>query len=45
MARFLPHGKIRDGGPSCLTEMSVAALAAGAVVLSGLFWLLILAVL
>lgn len=45
MARSLPNAEIRDGGPSCLSELSVAALAAGAIVLSGLFWLLILAVL
>lgn len=45
MARSHPHGNIRDGRPSCLTELSVVALAAGAIVSSGLFWLLILAVL
>lgn len=45
MARHIPTGKMPRSRLSCLTEMSAATLAAGALALSGLLWLLILAVL
>jgi len=45
MARHIPNGEMPQGRPSCLTEMSVAALAAGALAVSGVLWLLIWAVL
>ncbi|WP_306145613.1 hypothetical protein [Roseibium sp. MMSF_3412] len=45
MARHISSGEIPRSRLSCLTEMSVAALAAGALAFSGLLWLLIWAVL
>lgn len=45
MARHVPDGEIHHSRLSCLTEMSVAALAVGALAVSGLLWLLIWAVL
>ncbi len=45
MARHNPNGELPQGRPSCLTELSVAALTAGAFAVSSLLWLLIWAVL
>ncbi|WP_434050733.1 MAG: hypothetical protein RDA78_15515 [Roseibium sp.] len=41
MARHAPGSEIRQSRPSCLTEMSVVTLAAGALASSALLWLMI----
>ncbi|QFT34206.1 hypothetical protein K1718_24165 [Roseibium porphyridii] len=45
MAQRDPLREMHDTRLPCLTEMSVVALAAGAIALSGLLWFFILAVL
>lgn len=45
MARHNCNGELAGSWPSCLTEMSVAALVAGALAVSVVLWLLIWAVL
>lgn len=45
MARHTPDGGTPRSRLSCLSETSVATLAAGALALSGLLWLMIWTVL
>ncbi|SMP29056.1 hypothetical protein [Roseibium denhamense] len=44
MSRRSPLGRLPEHHYPCLTEMSLPALMGGALVLSGLLWLAILAV-